>query len=223
MRIGINLLYFLPGISGGGETVALNLVPKVVALDRRNEYFIFLNKENRFVFGFDQPNVTEIRCSVRAHSRALRILWEQLTLPAQVRKYRLDLLHCPGITSPVISKCPVVVTIYDMNYRFHPESYTRISYPFTRLFYSLSERCADKIIVISNSVKEDLIRLSNVPENKIEVVHLSADERFGRDIDRERVEHVTGKFGIRGRYILCISTTHPHKNLARLLDAFLLL
>jgi len=42
----------------------------------------------------------------------------------------------------------------------------------------LSTKFADKIIVISNHVKKEVIEVLKVPEDKIEVIYISADKNL---------------------------------------------
>ena len=44
MRIGINLLYLIPGVVGGTETYAAGLLSGLSQVDKENEYFIFVNQ-----------------------------------------------------------------------------------------------------------------------------------------------------------------------------------
>ena len=47
MKIGINLLYLLPGKVGGTETYARELLDSIVTIDSKNTYYIFVNQECR--------------------------------------------------------------------------------------------------------------------------------------------------------------------------------
>ena len=45
MRIGVNALYLIPGKVGGTEIYLRNLLPALAAIDRENEYLIFVNRD----------------------------------------------------------------------------------------------------------------------------------------------------------------------------------
>jgi len=68
MRIGINTLFLIPAKVGGSETYLRHVLAEIVALDeagpeRRHEYVLFCNRENRGTFPETaRPNVTEVRC-----------------------------------------------------------------------------------------------------------------------------------------------------------------
>lgn len=93
MKIGINLLYLIPNVSGGTETYGICLVNALRELDQTNEYFIFLNKESINLPILDRSNFHKVVCNVKAMNRPLRYMYEQLVFPWVVRKLRLDLVH----------------------------------------------------------------------------------------------------------------------------------
>ena len=46
MKIGLNLLYLLPGIVGGTETYAAGLLNGLSKVDGENEYLVFVNLDS---------------------------------------------------------------------------------------------------------------------------------------------------------------------------------
>src|SRR5579862_7977524 len=101
-RIGVNALYLIPGGVGGTEIYLRNLLRALAAVDARNEYVVFTNRETGSDLIPPQPNFTHAPQPIRASSRPARILWEQLALPWSVRRYRIDVLFNPGFTAPVL-------------------------------------------------------------------------------------------------------------------------
>jgi len=78
---------------------------------------------------------------------------------------------------------------------------------------------ADQIIAISNSTKQDLIRYFQVPEEKITVTHLAADECF-QPLPFDKVQVFREKYGLDFPFILYVGTLEPRKNLPTLIKAF---
>jgi hypothetical protein len=115
MRIGINALYLIPGAYGGNEVYVRNLLIALGKIDTSNEYIVFTNREGAGTFRFPSSKWREIRCPVRAAFKPLRVMWEQLVLPWQVRNYQVDVLHGVGYVIPLIFPCRSVVTIYDID------------------------------------------------------------------------------------------------------------
>ncbi len=75
-----------------------------------------------------------------------------------------------------------------------------------------------KIITISQSSKNDIIKFYKVPENKVRVVHLGLKE-IKMDSSVKSIE----EFGVKGKFILFVGTLQPRKNIIRLIQAYSLL
>ncbi|MBA7627322.1 D-inositol-3-phosphate glycosyltransferase [subsurface metagenome] len=221
MRIGINALFLIPGKVGGSEVYLRNLLRHLAVIDKKNEYILFTNKENSGTFKIDQANFREVLCPIRASFRPVRVLWEQLFLPFQVKKYRIDVLHSPGYTAPVMVPCCSVLTIHDMNCFYYPEDFPKLSALFLKMIVLLSAKRSDKIITISRNSKKDIVGMLKIPENKVCVIYEAGDGHsypmFDQNVVREKLK---GKYGINREFILTVSASHPHKNLHRLLQAY---
>ena len=92
-----------------------------------------------------------------------------------------------------LGSTPLVLTVYDMVHELFPDAVTGSN--LTKKKQRLVE-CASKIIAISESRKNDLIRLFNIDENKIEVIYL------GKKQGGLRSHHLLGKsFEIKATFI----------------------
>jgi glycosyltransferase involved in cell wall biosynthesis len=78
---------------------------------------------------------------------------------------------------------------------------------------------AEKIIAVSQSIKNDLEKFLKVDENKSSVIYSGLDERFFEESEVAEAK-VLGKHDITKKYILFLGTIEPSKNIARLLEAF---
>jgi glycosyltransferase involved in cell wall biosynthesis len=81
-------------------------------------------------------------------------------------------------------------------------------------------RRTDHIIAVSESTRQDAIKLLGVPERKITVIHEAANPMF-RQLDAEEARrHVAKTYNLDQGYILFVSTIEPRKNLPALLQAY---
>lgn len=219
MRIGLNLLFLIPGIVGGTETYSTSLIRAIHKLDRENEYYIFINKESKDLDLPEGVNFHRVICPIRSVNRAARFLWEQLALPWQVAYYKLDVLHSLGFISPLVLPCKSVVTIHDMGHVYIPESYTRFTRIVQNFFVTCSARRADRIIAVSEFTKKQIIQHIRGTEDKVCVIHEAPKEQV-------RAEHPTAwpnlqkKYALYKPYIFAFSSIAPHKNIPRLIEAF---
>jgi len=81
---------------------------------------------------------------------------------------------------------------------------------------------ADALITISESSKRDLVRIYDLPPDKITVIYEAASPEFSPTPPR-RVAEVKSRYGIPDRYMLALCTIEPRKNLLRLVNALHLL
>jgi glycosyltransferase involved in cell wall biosynthesis len=222
MRIGINALFMIPGEVGGSETYLRNLVAHLGSTGQSNEYVIFTNRESAGTFAYTSSSFTEAHCPVRAAFRPARVLYEQLLLPLQVRQHAIEVLHSPGYTAPLVSPCPSVVTIYDLNFLHHPEDFSQLSATTLRVLVPLAAKTCDMIATLSENSRRDIVARLKVPEEKVHVTYPAASvaplRREGSSIQDLRLGH-----RINSRYILSVAASHPHKNLLTLVEAYHLL
>jgi glycosyltransferase involved in cell wall biosynthesis len=220
MRIGINALYLLPGKVGGSETYIRNLVRSLLETDRDNTYCIFINKESAGIFPETDPRVKIIRCPLTATRRPARILWEQFILPVQVWRQKIDVLLSPGMTSPFICPVPSVLVIYDLQHINQPQNFSRLYLFFLKTILSLSARSSDGIITISGQTKKDIIRYYKIGAEKITVAYLAVDHELYFPGIGDTQSLFRTKYNLPERYLLYAAALLPHKNHARLLQAF---
>ena len=208
-RIGVNALYLIPGGVGGTEIYLRRLLAALASIDHDNEYFIFTNLETDAALVPGRNNFHCVRQAVRARFRPGRILWEQIMLPVSAARCRLDVLLNPGFTSPILAPCANVTVFHDLQHKRHPEHFRWFDLPFWRLLLWASVRRARRLIAVSESTRDDLVRVYHVPSDRISVVHHGVEPDFF-SLDRGQTEPL----------VLCVSTLHPHKNLDRLIRAY---
>jgi len=143
-------------------------------------------------------------------------LWEQTVLPLRTRG---RLLWSPSNTGP-LAVSRQVVTIHDLSPMDHPEWLNpRFAAWYRFLTPKLARRVA-RVVTVSEFSKSRLMETTGVAEEKVIVVPLGVDARFGPQ-SREDVESAIQKLELpTGRYVLSLGSLEPRKNLGRLLRAW---
>jgi len=208
-RIGVNALYLIPGGVGGTEIYLRELLVALARIDWENEYFVFTNRETGEDLVPRQRNFHWEPQAVPASYRPLRILWEQMMLPFRVSKLKLDVLLNPGFTAPLVTSCPCVTVFHDLQHKRHPEYFRWFDLPPWRFFLWAAVHRARRIIAVTKATRADLLHFYRIPVERIHVVHHGVDPAL-LNLRRDRIE----------RFILCVSTLHPHKNIERLIRAY---
>ena len=200
MIIGVNALYLIPGGVGGTEIYLRNLLAALAAIDSVNEYRIFTNRETTDLCP-DAANFRAVPQAVNARNRPARILWEQFRLPTA----ELDVLFNPGFTAPIVSRCRQVTVFHDLQHVRHPEHFRWFDLPFWQFLLWVSAHRSEHLIAVSEATREDV--LAHYGRESIVVPH---------GVEREFFELTRAP----ERYLLCVSTLHPHKGIEGLLRAF---
>lgn len=143
-------------------------------------------------------------------------LWEQLYLPAVSRG---RLLWSPNNTGP-IAVAHQVCTIHDIIPLDRPEWFNpRFAAWYRWLLPRLTHRVRH-IIAVSEFTRQRLIQKLSVDPSKISVVWNGVDSAFV-PWEPESIERTLLDLQIPGpRYLLCVGSLEPRKNLPRLLDAW---
>jgi glycosyltransferase involved in cell wall biosynthesis len=220
VRIGINALYLLPGKVGGSETYIRNLVQSLSKLDRDNTYVIFINKESIGIFQELAPRLIIVPCPIQATNRPIRILWEQLILPFQIRSLKIDVLLSAGMTAPFFSPVPSILVIFDLQHVNQPQNFSRLHLFFLKTIIDLSAKTSDGIITISEHVKKDIIKYYKIGAENIAVAHLAVNHELFFPLGIDNLSSIRTKYKLPARYLLYAAALLPHKNHARLLQSF---
>jgi len=193
------------------------LVNHLQVIDTRNDYVVFVRPQEFETIKFQNSRWTKILAKVHWHT-----IYEQLEMPKLYRTANLDLLHIPYFSVPLTTPQPFIVTIHDLTISHHATGKaTTLPYPlyqFKRLGYSfvLSQavKRAARIITVSQTVKQDIIREFAISPDKVSVTYESGELEEKTD---------TSVFSVPKKYILYVGNAHPHKNLSRLVEAYLLI
>jgi glycosyltransferase involved in cell wall biosynthesis len=213
IHVGLNLVFLVPGETGGMEVYARELLPRLAALDELR-LTAFVNREAAKE-AFDVP--TEV-VPVHARNRIGWVRGEQQHLPRLAAAAGCDLIHSLASTAPLRGRAPRVTTIHDLNYRKVPEAHFGIRGLGMRVLVPGAARRSRRLIVDAASTKDDLVADLGVPGEKVDVVPLGVAAPPAPPPDAAR--RARERFGLGdGPVVLSVSAKRPHKNLERLLRA----
>jgi len=203
---------------------SMNLLRALLELDRANQYVVLIHQglnTDHEMYKLDFPNLTRERVNIPPVS-----IHQQYRIPAMLRKIDPDIYHYPNWDVPIFHRYKTIVTIHDLTYVLHRNLYKRFYHAkklYTRLNIYWGMKQAKKIIVVSKSTKEDLVKYFQTPEHKIEVIYEAKNQYFlqnGSAKNEIRVDN--HDFDLKTRYFLYVGERRPHKNLVRMIEAFAL-
>lgn len=217
-HIGLNLVFLVPGETGGMEVAARELLPALLeAAPPDVRLTAFVNREAAPQEG-PWKEMPAITVPVNASSRPQWVLGEQVMLPRLARSAGVDLVHSLGSTAPARGAFRRVVTVHDLIYAKFPEAHGGVRALAMRALVPLAVRSSHRVIAISQSTRDDLESLLHTPSDKIDVVPQGLGQVRHATAPPARQTRERLALGER-KVILCLSAKRPHKNLPAMIGA----
>jgi len=211
-RIGIDALTLSPMMSGVGQAIH-NLLQCLPQAAPEFDYLVYHSRMPRHSQSITLPHMRMKRAWLPTQFRPMRILWQQAVLPVRACMDKVDLIHAPAYTAPIMTRKPVVLTIYDTIAIKLPELSKRLNVLHYRVFMRASAKRAARIIVPSEATRRDVVAVLGVASEKIRVVPLAVSEAFRPVDDAQELRRARKELGLPERYILFTGNIEPKKNL----------
>lgn len=215
-KVGINLLWMVPGVVGGSETYTTRLLHGLTERESKMEYVLFALPQ----FASAHPDLTSkfetLYAPLTGQWKSFRVAGENSWLANQSRKRKIDLLHHAGGVLPLFPSQRPVLTIHDLQYLYYPEYFTRTKLMYLRQMVPRSAEGARLILTPSEFTRRTVIERLNIdPSLVVSVPHgISPRE------DKVDASDIRERYGIAERFFLYPAATYPHKNHLVLLEAF---
>jgi len=220
MKIGIDARFYGPRSKGLGRYTQ-QLLTHLLKQDGEDEYVVFTLPEHAQEIP-DHPRVTVRTVRARWYSFA-----EQVVLPYTLLRERCDLLHFPHFNVPLLYRRPFVVTIHDLILLRYPtvRSTTRPAIVYWLKFFvyrwvirsAIMRAC--HVITVSRFTRDDV--RAHYPCIRAMSVTYEAAFDIPDIPTSEAVRTCHADYGIMKPYFLYVGNAYPHKNLERLVQAFL--
>jgi hypothetical protein len=200
----------------GIGTYTRQIVKYLLELDTKNDYFLFWSGKG--YEHFKKYNNVRVSLSSRKHHR----FWEQYYIPDIIKTKGVDIYHVPqnGIGLPENKNSIYVATIHDLIPYIMPET---VGKGYLSKFISQMPKIMsslDMIITVSEWSKKDIMRIFNIPDEKIKVTYLAADDMFVPMDKHIAHDFIRQKYEIDKDFILYLGGFSPRKNVKSILVAF---
>ena len=122
----------------------------------------------------------------------------------------VDVFHASNLVRNIPRRPKLTGTLYDMTVKLFPQFHTAGNVRAETSFYERVLKRADGLIAISQSAKDDAVRLLGLDPDRIAVIYPGVDERFFNAAPVPAAKP----------YVLFVGTIEPRKNVDTLLDAW---
>lgn len=206
MKIGIDASRAFIEKRTGTEEYSQKLIKNLTILDTTShQFFLYVRKLEKI--DFQLPENFFIR-EIKRNK-----LWTQYGLAKEIRKNPVDILFVPAHSIPHKHPKNSIVTIHGLEYKHYPESYSLKERAFLEFNTLLNVKWSKKIIVPSESTKNDLMRYYKVDPEKIRVVYHGVSSIKYPVLDIKHRDKDSSN-------ILFVGRLEKRKNLVNLIKAF---
>lgn len=216
MRIGIEAQRIFRKNKHGMDYVVLQEIKELQQMKTCHEFFVFVAPgEDHCLHSTEHVHIVEI-------GGHFYPLWEQVSLPATVRKYQLDLLHCTSNTAPLFCSVPLVLTLHDIIFleprdKQNKSLYQNMGWLYRRLVVPrVLHRCR-RIITVSDFERQNIISKLHIPEQQVAMIYNGYNTWFR---PTEASDETYRKYIERPGYFFFLGNTDPKKNTERTLLAY---
>jgi len=224
MRVAFDFEAVIRNRFCGFYSFGIGLLQGFEALEKKPEFLLFHSR--RFS---KQARLIRKRLGHWAQLKATLIKMRRLEKFWRYHNYpklefftgNFDIYQCFYHLMPPTKGKPRILTVHDLiRYRL-PELYEKKS---TLERFELAVKRADHFIAVSQSTKEDLCSIFGIPVNKVDVVHLAADEKF-KPLPLDKKERIKSRLAQQvglsvNRYLIALSSPDGRKNPERIIQAF---
>lgn len=218
MRILIDLTSLADNFSGI-ERFASNIAYHLLMNNNENS-FILIFKNQVFEQFKKFENYKNIRTIIAKGNN--KIIFTQLILPRYLYKFKVDVYLFMAFPAPLLfCNKNSITTIHDIGCWDFPDAMKKSSVYFFRILYRKAALFNKKIITVSNFSRKRIIEKLKCKSENIWIINNGLSDVFmnyEENIDAQ-IE-VVSKYKLPDKYLLCLSTLEPRKNLRLLIEAY---
>src|SRR3954471_6452253 len=212
--IGISLLTLVPGLSGGSETYARELCRALTRVGSLSYRVFVPTIAVDAGDGLPSSVVSRYRASRTMPGRIGAMSLAALRPKALGREMELDSLdgvHFPlSVMLPPVSSPPTATTVVDLQHEELPQLFGPAELAYRKAVYGRTIRRSRIVVAISEHSRATLIERFVLAPERVRAIALAVDHDAFRPDDAVP----------RAEYLLYPARPWPHKNHARLFQAF---
>ena len=218
MKIAVNTRFLLKDKMEGIGWFTYETMKRIVETHPEDEFHFLFDRPYDKSFIWSKNIIPHVVYPPARHPILWKI-WFEYSVPRVLRKIKPDLFYSPDGYNSLKSPFRSVMTIHDLAFEYYPEFVD----PSVARYYKRNTpkyaHKADRVIVVSENTKADVVKLYDVNEEKIDVSCNGCREIF-RPLGADKRSEIREKFSGGDPYFIFIGAIHPRKNVEGILKAF---
>ena len=193
-----------------------------------NQYHLYTPKPHRMSYLQEIPTLKHLFLHFPPQGiwSRLRSLWRVWGITKDIQKDGIHIFHglsneLPlNIGTPEQRKmkadgkgCKYIVTVHDLIFIHTPQYYHWIDRQIYNFKFRRACRCADRVIVVSEYTKQEIMHYYHTPESKIDVVYQGCDPVFSQEIEEGKLQEVKARYQLPDKFVLYVGSIEERKNL----------
>lgn len=205
-----------------------HLLKTLLKIDNQNSYVLFWT-------GVQKPNIDEEiltnprikKINIRIPNRLLNLslfLFNQPRFNLFLNTYTTKTIHFVPhfLHTPVSKQFKKIITVHDLSFKYFPQFFTyknRFWHFLNKIKKNLEE--CNKIIAISESTKNDIIKFYQIAPQKIKVIYHGIDHnQYKKITDYKYLEKARSRLNLPKDYLLYLGPIEPRKNIDLIIRVF---
>lgn len=215
MRICVDLTSLADNFSGI-ERFALSITKELIKNKDHHWILLFKNSVHK---DFNDLSENVEKVVIKGGNK---LIFNQIILPIKLAGIKADRYFFPAFPAPFFFFCKNSYnTIHDLSCWDCPGSNKKHMIWYFKIMYWKTSLNNKKIVTVSEFSKGRICSILQVKPENVIVVYNGISEQFNKDkvteLEKKRIQE---KYSLPEKYVLCLSTLEPRKNLRFLLDAY---
>ncbi|MDO8682420.1 MAG: glycosyltransferase family 1 protein [Armatimonadota bacterium] len=220
MKVGLDARHLTHPQEGGFKTYTQSLIPALARVDKTNEYVLYTDRPSNEDFHLGE------NFRIRMVQGALPVR-EQVAMPIALARDGVDVAHFLSNTAPILTRCPLVLTVHDVipclpeaSLQQRSTRRARLLDKYWREVIPIAASRASRVVTVSESSSIDIQRVLGIPAEQIRVLHNGIDPSF-RPLEAAETNAVLQRYNLLGRrYVLGFLSKEARKNSVGLINSY---
>ena len=206
--------------SSGAKQRFLNFYTELVLKEKKKTFIIIYTSEDNLKPFVNFQNVEFKKNPIHQDNyfkKLLSIIY--VTVFSNYNSNKINTIEFFTLPFYRLSKSKNIITIHDLRKLFFSKFF--LNKFFLNFFYKIFLKKIDRIIVVSNSIKKEILNLTG--NLNVSVIYNTIDEKFFQKINSKKLLSIKKKYNLKKNFLLTVGHQEKRKNFIRLIKAIYIL